>query len=68
VVGGDLTQVVEEAFLNPGLRYAFDTRGGLQIVPGIAYTIGIGPSSGENGVFVYLSLEHAFSRAGRPEE
>ena len=67
VVGGDLTNVVEEAFLNPGFRYAFDTRGGLQIVPGIAYTIGIGPSEGENGLFVYLSLEHAFSRAGRAE-
>ena len=67
VVGGDLTDVVEEAFLNPGLRYAFDTRGGLQIVPGIAYTIGIGPSEGENGLFLYLSFEHAFSRAGRPE-
>ena len=62
VVGGDLTSVVEEAFLNPGVRYAFDTRGGLQIVPGVAYTIGIGPSNGENGLFVYLSLEHAFRR------
>jgi hypothetical protein len=65
VVGGDLTEVVEEAFINPGLRYAIDTRGGLQIVPGIAYTIGIGPSEGENGVFLYLSLEHAFRKAGR---
>jgi hypothetical protein len=65
VVGGDLTDEVEEAFLNPGLRYAFDTRGGLQIVPGIAYTIGIGPSEGENGLFLYLSFEHAFSQAGR---
>lgn len=65
VVGGDLTDGVDQAFLNPGFRYAFDTRGGLQIVPGIAYTIGIGPSRGENGVFLYLSLEHAFSQAGR---
>jgi hypothetical protein len=65
VVGGDLTEGEEEAFLNPGLRYAFNTSGGLQIVPGIAYTIGIGPSAGENGLFLYLSLEHAFSRAGR---
>lgn len=65
IVGGDLTEVTEEAFLNPGIRYAFDTRGGLQIVPGIAYTIGLGESAGENGVFLYLSLEHPFSRAGR---
>lgn len=67
VVGGDLTQGVEQAFLNPGLRYAFNTAGGLQIVPGIAYTIGIGPSEGENGLFLYLSLEHAFSKAGRTD-
>jgi len=67
VVGGDLTDGVEEAFLNPGFRYAFNTAGGLQIVPGIAYTIGIGPSEGENGLFLYLSLEHAFSKAGRTD-
>lgn len=67
VVGGDLTEGLEEAFLNPGFRYAFDTPGGLQIVPGVAYTIGIGPSEGENGLFLYLSLEHAFSQAGRQE-
>jgi hypothetical protein len=67
VVGGDLTDGVEEVFLNPGLRYAIDTQGGLQIVPGIAYTIGVGPSSGDDGIFLYLSLEHPFSRAGRGE-
>jgi hypothetical protein len=67
VVGGDLTDGVEEAFLNPGFRYAFTTAGGLQIVPGIAYTIGIGPSEGESGLFLYLSLEHAFSKAGRTD-
>ena len=65
VVGGDLTEGMEEAFLNPGVRYAFTTASGLQIVPGMAYTIGIGPSRGENGLFLYLSLEHAFSQAGR---
>jgi hypothetical protein len=67
VIAGDLTRGFEEAFLNPGFRYAFTTAGGLQIVPGIAYTIGLGPSAGENGLFLYLSLEHAFSKAGRGE-
>jgi hypothetical protein len=65
VVGGDLTSVVEEAFLNPGIRYGITTASGFQIVPGVAYTIGIGPSEGDDGLFVYLSLEHAFSKAGR---
>ena len=67
VVAGDLTDGQEEAFINPGLRYAIDTRGGLQIVPGIAYTIGVGPSAGDDGFFLYLSLEHAFSKAGRSD-
>ncbi|HUF35299.1 MAG TPA: transporter [Gemmatimonadales bacterium] len=52
----------ESAFLNPGVRWAHDFAGGLQIVPGIAYTIGLGPSAGEDGVFLYLSFEHPFSR------
>lgn len=55
--GGD-----ESAFLNPGLRWAHDVAGGLQIVPGLAYTIGLGPSSGDDGLFLYLSFEHPFRR------
>ena len=53
----------ESAFLNPGIRWAHDLAGGLQIVPGVAYTIGLGPSSGEDGLFLYLSFEHPFRRA-----
>jgi hypothetical protein len=33
---------------------------GLQIVPGIAVPIGVGSSSGQRDVFLYLSFEHAF--------
>jgi hypothetical protein len=65
VVGEDATTRFEEAFINPGFRFAINTSGGLQIVPGVAYTIGVGPSEGENGLFLYLSLEHAFNQAGR---
>ena len=60
VVGSDLTSRSESAFFNPGFRYAINTRGGLQIVPGVSYLIGLGPSEGENGLFLYLSFEHAF--------
>jgi hypothetical protein len=52
----------ESAFLNPGVRWAHDLAGGLQIVPGLAYTVGLGPSSGEDGLFLYLSFEHPFRR------
>ena len=48
----------ESFFINPGLRFALNFKSGLQVVPGISMPIGVGPSEGERGVFVYLSLEH----------
>jgi hypothetical protein len=48
----------ESFFINPGMRYAVNFKSGLQVVPGIAMPIGVGPSEGEYGVFLYLSLEH----------
>jgi len=45
-------------FLNPGVRWALNYQSGLQIVPGIGIPIGIGPSHGDYGVFLYLSFEH----------
>ncbi len=49
-------------FLNPGVRWAYNFSSGLQIVPGIAVPIGVGPSAGEKGVFVYLSFEHPYGK------
>lgn len=54
------TQRQRAMFLNPGIRFGWDSPGGLQIVPGVGYTIGVGPSRGEDAVFLYLSFEHAF--------
>ena len=48
--------------INPGVRWAHNFPSGLQIVPGIAVPIGLGPSRGERGLFLYLSFEHAFRR------
>lgn len=62
VAGPDRTRARSEAWLNPGVRWSFNGAGGWQVVPGIAYTIGVGPSRGEEAVFVYLSIEHAFRR------
>lgn len=45
-------------FINPGVRFAINFDSGLQIVPGIGFPIGVGPSEGEAGVFLYLSFEH----------
>ena len=52
-------------FISPGVRGAFDFPSGLQIVPGIAVPIGIGPSRGDREFFLYLSFEHPFSASGR---
>ena len=60
VATGGGTQRQQAMFLNPGIRFGWDSPGGLQIVPGVAYTIGVGPSRGEDAVFLYLSFEHAF--------
>ncbi len=59
VTGAGTTGRAEQAFLNPGVRFAFNA-GRVQVVPGIAYTIGVGPSRGDDALFLYLSLEHAF--------
>jgi hypothetical protein len=53
----------ESLTVNPGLRAAIDI-GGMQVVPGVAFPLGIGPSRGDNGVFFYLSFEHPFRLAG----
>lgn len=49
-------------FINPGVRWAYNLDNGLQIVPGIAFPIGVGPSRDDYGVFLYLSFEHPFSK------
>jgi hypothetical protein len=62
VVGSGKTEWSNTLFLNPGIRWAYNFKNGLQIVPGIAVPIGIGPSAGEKGVFLYLSFEHPFRK------
>jgi len=64
VVGPGDTQAATEFLVSPGVRGAIDLPSGLQIVPGLAFPIGVGPSRGERSVFLYLSLEHAFARQG----
>lgn len=60
VAGPDLTERGDSFFINPGIRWSHDFANGLQIVPGLAVPIGVGPSEGERAVFVYLSFEHPF--------
>jgi hypothetical protein len=52
------TAVQNTLWIAPGLRWAHNFKSGLQIVPGVAFLAGAGPSFGEKGVFLYLSFEH----------
>jgi len=56
----------ESAFISPGIRWGYDFPSGLQIVPGVAVPIGVGPSRGTRQLFLYLSFEHPFTDAARP--
>ena len=62
VVAQNKTEWSRLLFLNPAIRWAYNFENGLQIVPGIGVPIGIGPSSGEKGIFLYLSFEHPFRK------
>lgn len=59
-VGDGLTDREETFLISPGVRYAINLDSGLQIVPGVAVPLGIGPSEGEYGIIGYLSFEHSF--------
>ena len=59
-MGADTRVTEESAWLSPGVRAAIDFSSGLQIVPGLAFPIGIGPTDGARRVLFYLSFEHGF--------
>jgi hypothetical protein len=46
----------------PGVRGAIDFASGLQVVPGVAVPVRVGPGESDWSVFLYLSLEHPFGR------
>ena len=61
LVGG----ATDRLFVAPrlsGIRWAHDLFSGLQIVPGIAFPLDVGPTAGTDAVLLYLSFEHPFRR------
>jgi outer membrane putative beta-barrel porin/alpha-amylase len=60
VAGPKSTVAGNSATISPGVRFGWNLPGGLQVVPGVAVPIGVGPSSGERSLFLYLSFEHPF--------
>lgn len=57
VIGPGVKERADACFVNPGLRWAIPCANGLQIVPGFAIPMGVGPSRGERAIFLYLSFE-----------
>lgn len=54
-----------DALVSPGVRAAINLPGEFQIVTGLAIPIGIGTSSGQRSLFLYLSAELPFWHAKR---
>ncbi len=65
VVGRRRVAATKSWTILPGARAAFNFSSGLQIVPGIGFPFGVGPSKGARAVFLYLSFEHPFNAEGR---
>jgi len=61
VVANGKSRRSQDIFISPGIRWAYNFKSGLQIVPGVAVPVGVGPSSGEKGIILYLSFEHPFA-------
>jgi hypothetical protein len=62
VVATGHTQRIHTLLVSPGVRWAYNLSHGLQIVPGVAFPIGVGPSTGEKALLLYLSFEHPFGK------
>lgn len=70
VIGAGLTARERQLVVSPGIRWAYNFPGNVQVVPGIAYAIAAQPSSGDDALLLYLSIEHPFRKVrseGRPE-
>jgi hypothetical protein len=62
VTGPDERTSADLWLVSPGIRWAYNFKSGLQIVPGLAFPLGVGPSHGEKSFLLYLSFEHPFAK------
>lgn len=62
VTAANKTERDNTFLLSPGFRFAIDFESGLQVVPGIAFPIGLDAARDDYGVLVYLSFEHPFTK------
>jgi hypothetical protein len=59
-IGNGITERRHDVFISPGVRWAYNFKNGLQIVPGVGLPVGVGPASGNRALILYLSFEHPF--------
>jgi hypothetical protein len=62
VVANNRTSWTNTLFISPGIRWSYNLKNGLQIVPGIGVPLGVGPSADEKAILLYLSFEHPFRK------
>jgi hypothetical protein len=62
VLSRGVTQRTNSILVSPGVRWAYNFKSALQIVPGVAVPLGVRPSNGERSVFLYLSFEHPYRK------
>lgn len=62
VIGRDRTAWARSMYVSPSVRWAYNFKNGLQIVPGVGVPLGVSVSQGEKAVLLYLSFEHPFRR------
>ena len=63
VVASGQTARQQALFVSPGVRWAYNFKSGLQIVPGVAVPMGLMGASCQRGAIFYLSSEHPFALA-----
>ncbi len=63
VIAPQRTTRQQSLFISPGVRWAYNFKSGLQIVPGVALPIGVAESARQRGAILYLSFEHPFALA-----
>lgn len=63
VVAPGRTERQQSVFINPGVRWAYNFKSGLQIVPGVGLPMGLMGAAGQKGAIFYLSFEHPFAFA-----
>ena len=63
VIGPQSTARTQSVYASPGVRWAYNFKSGLQIVPGVGVPFGFLSVQQQKGVILYLSFEHGFKPA-----